>query len=212
MQMSQTKESGRIDAVAKNHRIRLRRAIRIVLGCWRSNETDSAGRKSARWKEWCAATDSRACAACRERHGKIYAMDSAPADGPPLHPNCRCTLETLSFIQAGYATDRGEEGADYWLLVYGELPEYYISSEEAERLGWIRKEGNLAEVLPGRMIGGDVFENRKGKLPDAPGRVWYEADVDYAGGYRNAKRILFSNDGLIFFTDDHYLTFTEIGL
>ncbi len=117
----------------------------------------------------------------------------------------------LPFIQAGFATDKGEEGADYWLLVHGKLPKYYISKEEAERLGWIKKKGNLAEVLPGRMIGGDIFYNDKGKLPDLPGRVWHEADVDYTGGRRNKKRILFSNDGLIFFTDNHYLTFTEIG-
>ena len=117
----------------------------------------------------------------------------------------------LPFIQAGYATEKGEEGADYWLLLHGELPEYYISKEEAKRLGWTSKQGNLAEILPGRMIGGGVFKNGEGKLPDAPGRVWYEADVDYTGGYRNDKRIVFSNDGLIFFTDDHFVTFTEIG-
>lgn len=152
------------------------------------------------------------CAACRARHGTIYAVNESPPDGPPLHPNCRCTLEALSFIQAGHATDKGEEGADYWLLMYGELPEYYISTAEAIRLGWIRKKGNLAEVLPGRMIGGDVFENSEGRLPDAFGRVWYEADVDYTDGRRNSKRVLFSNDGLVFFTDDHYLTFTEVGL
>ena len=61
------------------------------------------------------------------------------------------------------------------------------------------------------MIGGNVLKNRKGKLPGAPGRIWYEADVDYVRGYRNNKRIVFSNDGLVFFTDNHYLTFTEIG-
>ena len=72
--------------------------------------------------------------------------------------------------------------------------------------------GNLADILPGRMIGGDKYKNRDGRLPDAPGRVWYEADFDYTGGYRNDCRLLYSNDGLIFVTYDHYLTFYEIGL
>lgn len=74
----------------------------------------------------------------------------------------------------------------------------------------MKSEGNLAEVLPGRIIGGDIFENRKHKLPEAPERVWYEADFDYAGGYRNSFRLLYSNDGLIFVTYDHYVTFYEI--
>ena len=75
---------------------------------------------------------------------------------------------------------------------------------------WVKAEGNLADVLPGRMIGGDVFENRKHKLPEAPGRIWFEADFDYTGGYRNSFRLLYSNDGLIFVTYDHYATFYEI--
>ncbi len=139
-------------------------------------------------------------------------MDEGPPVGPPLHPNCECVLEALPLIEAGKATDKGEEGADYWLLVYCELPDYYITKEEAERLGWIPEEGNLADVLPGRMIGGDVFENREGKLPDAPGRVWYEADVDYSDGQRNDKRILYSNDCLVFFSIGGYQIFIEIGL
>lgn len=68
----------------------------------------------------------------------------------------------------------------------------------------------MDEVLPNAMIGGDVYKNNGGKLPNAPGRVWYEADINYNGGYRNRERILYSNDGLIFATYDHYQTFYEI--
>ena len=60
------------------------------------------------------------------------------------------------------------------------------------------------------MIGGDIYSNRDGKLPSAPGRIWYEADIDYIQGYRNDKRILFSNDGLLFTTGSHYGTFIEV--
>ena len=60
------------------------------------------------------------------------------------------------------------------------------------------------------MIGGDVFNNSRSKLPAENGRVWYEADIDYASGYRSNSRILYSNDGLIFVSHDHYQTFYEL--
>ena len=60
------------------------------------------------------------------------------------------------------------------------------------------------------MIGGDVFANSASKLPSTPGRVWYEADINYKKGKRNKQRIVWSNDGLIFVTYDHYETFYEI--
>ena len=56
----------------------------------------------------------------------------------------------------------------------------------------------------------DIYKNREGKLPSAPGRVWHEADINYNKGYRNRERILYSNDGLIFVTYDHYQTFYEM--
>lgn len=60
------------------------------------------------------------------------------------------------------------------------------------------------------MIGGDIYYNRKEKLPSSPGRVWYEADINYNKGFRNRQRILYSNDALLFVTYDHYETFHEI--
>jgi len=59
-------------------------------------------------------------------------------------------------------------------------------------------------------IGGSRFGNYEGLLPEADGRIWYECDVNYNGGYRGAERILYSNDGLIYYTDDHYKTFTKL--
>ena len=60
------------------------------------------------------------------------------------------------------------------------------------------------------MLGGDIYDNDNGHLPDAPGRIWYEADINYFGGKRTKERIVYSNDGLIFVTYDHYYTFIEI--
>ncbi|WP_018628161.1 ribonuclease domain-containing protein [Niabella aurantiaca] len=91
----------------------------------------------------------------------------------------------------------------------GRLPDYYITKQEARKKGWIASEGNLCKVLPGRAIGGDIFTNRQKALPVKSGRTWYEADLNYACGRRNADRVLFSNDRLVFVTKDHYRTFEE---
>jgi hypothetical protein len=96
-----------------------------------------------------------------------------------------------------------------YLRTHGELPNYYLTKREAATQGWVPSEGNLGEVLPGMMIGGDIFGNSERLLPAKKGRVWREADFDYKEGTRNAKRILYSNDGLIFVTYDHYKTVTQ---
>ncbi|GAB3421875.1 ribonuclease domain-containing protein [Niabella aquatica] len=92
---------------------------------------------------------------------------------------------------------------------YQKLPDYYITKNEARRQGWIASEGNLCEVLPGKAIGGDVFTNRERSLPSSGNRKWYEADLNYQCGRRNADRLLYSNDGLLYITHDHYKTFEK---
>ena len=93
---------------------------------------------------------------------------------------------------------------------YNELPDYYITKEDAEKLGWVKQKGNLHKVAPGKMLTKDIYRNEDGHLPDTAGRIWYEADINYEKDYRGNDRILFSNDGLIFVTYDHYKTFVEI--
>lgn len=102
-----------------------------------------------------------------------------------------------------------EEVAEY-LREYGELPDNFITKDEAYDLGWDSKKGNLWDVADGMSIGGDVFGNREGLLPKEKGRTYYECDIDYEGGYRNGKRIVYSDDGLIFYTEDHYESFEDI--
>lgn len=97
-----------------------------------------------------------------------------------------------------------------YLRKHGTLPDKFITKKDAEALGWVASKGNLHEVAPNMSIGGDKFGNREGLLPKAGGRIWYEADINYSGGRRNADRILFSNDGLIYKTTDHYASFTDI--
>ena len=98
-----------------------------------------------------------------------------------------------------------------YLQTYGELPDNFITRQEAYDLGWEPDEGNLWEVADGCCIGGDRFGNREGLLPEKTGRDWTEADINYSGGYRGAERIVFSDDGLIYYTDDHYDSFEYIG-
>lgn len=89
------------------------------------------------------------------------------------------------------------------------LPDYYLTKKEARQKGWQPEKGNLCEVLPGKAIGGDVFNNREGKLPKEKGRRYFEADINYNCGRRNADRLIYSNDDLIFITKDHYQSFKQ---
>ncbi|MCM3740961.1 ribonuclease [Oceanobacillus luteolus] len=115
--------------------------------------------------------------------------------------------EDLTVItEDGHYTSK-EEVALY-IHTYNKLPPNYITKREASELGWEASEGNLWEVTDKKSIGGDKFYNREGKLPKKEGRQYYEADINYEGGYRGPERIVYSNDGLIYYTDDHYETFT----
>lgn len=95
--------------------------------------------------------------------------------------------------------------ADY-IHKNGRLPDNFITKEQAAKLGWTPGK-DLDQVAPGKSIGGDIFTNAEKSLPDAPKRVWRECDINYNGGKRGADRILYSNDGLIYSTSDHYKTF-----
>ena len=105
--------------------------------------------------------------------------------------------------------DSMEEVAIY-LTFFEELPDNYLTKKEAQALGWESKKGNLWKVADGCSIGGDRFGNYEGLLPEQKGRKWTECDIDFDGGYRGGKRIVFSNDGLIYYTSNHYESFDEI--
>ena len=99
-----------------------------------------------------------------------------------------------------------KEDVALYIHLYDRLPNNFITKEEAQKLGW--SGGGLGNYAPGMCIGGDRFGNREGLLPDAPGRQYYECDIDTLGAEaRGAKRIVFSNDGLIYYTGDHYKSF-----
>ena len=167
-------------------------------------------RYSKNWKNWIAVLDLKTCKICRRNHGKIYQINENVKPSPPIHLHCRCEIERLRAIFIGDATNNGSSGADWYLKYFNRLPDYYISRKEAADLGWRSYKGNLNRVAPNKMMFAGIFSNKEGKLPSATGRIWYEADINYTNGYRNSDRILFSNDGLMFVTYDHYETFCEI--
>ena len=90
---------------------------------------------------------------------------------------------------------------------FGTLPGNFITKNEAKKLGWNSSDGNLWDVAPGKSIGGDRFGNREGLLPDGD---YKECDVNYDGGYRGAERLIFGTDGSIYYTNDHYKSFTQL--
>ena len=103
-----------------------------------------------------------------------------------------------------------KEEVALYIHTYGKLPVNYITKKDAQDMGWDPSKGNLSDILPGMSIGGSAFGNYEGALPRANGRRYFECDIDYDGGYRGAKRLVYSNDGLVFYTEDHYNTFEQI--
>ena len=99
------------------------------------------------------------------------------------------------------------EDVALYIYTYGALPANYITKSEAQALGWVSTQGNLWDVAPGKSIGGDYFGNREGLLPTGS---YHECDVNYAGGYRQSERLVYSTDRRVYYTNDHYVTFTQL--
>ncbi len=166
--------------------------------------------KSVNWKNWESKLVPTTCIECSESHGKIYDKETKEKAVLPIHPNGLCELPFMRTKLSGTVTKLGPLGVDSYLCYLKRLPDYYLTKKTAKKSGWIPSLGNLADVLPGKMIGGDIFRNDDEKLPMGTSRIWRESDFDYEKGYRNHKRVLYSNDGLLFATYDHYQTFYEI--
>lgn len=141
--------------------------------------------------------------------------EAAAAEALPDEPETPEVLED----DPGTSDSAVTEGVCYYDLEhvvlyldqYGALPDNYITKEEARALGW--EGGSVENYLDGAAIGGDRFGNREGLLPEATGRSYTECDIDTNGQLgRGAKRLVFSNDGLYFYTEDHYETFSELAV
>jgi hypothetical protein len=127
--------------------------------------------------------------------------DPKPTEPKPTEPK---PTEPALDPDGSYTT---KEDVALYIHLYGKLPSNFITKNQARNLGWSR--GSLERYAPGKCIGGDRFGNREGLLPKASGRTYTECDIDTLGkSSRGAKRIVFSNDGLVYYTDDHYESFT----
>ena len=136
-------------------------------------------------------------------------QDTADTDtaAPVETPESRDTDPEPVIDEDGTYDDK--ESVALYIHTYGKLPKNYITKNEAEALGW--PGGSLEPYAPGKCIGGSRFGNYEGLLPKAKGRQYYECDIDTLGARsRGAKRIIYSNDGLIFYTEDHYETFEQL--
>ena len=129
----------------------------------------------------------------------------APTPEPTPQPTPEPTPEPTPVLAEDGSYTSKEDVALY-IHLYGHLPDNFITKKEAQSLGW--SGGSLEPYAPGKCIGGDYFGNYEGLLPEKKGRKYTECDIDTRGAKsRGAKRIIFSNDGLIYYTDDHYESF-----
>ena len=133
-----------------------------------------------------------------------FGQDANTPSTPITEPTTVTTAPVQTLDEDGHYNSK--EDVALYIHLYGKLPENYITKAECQDLGYSTQQASSA--VPDGAIGGDKFGNREGLLPDAPGRTWTECDIDTWGkASRGTKRIVFSNDGLVYYTDDHYESF-----
>ena len=126
-------------------------------------------------------------------------------EGKPQEEIQENKVEENKIDEDGSYTDK--DNVALYIHTYGKLPQNYINKKTAESMGWSSGEA-VSSFAPGKSIGGDRFGNYEGLLPKKKGRTYYECDIDaYGKKSRGAKRIVFSNDGLVYYTEDHYESF-----
>ena len=116
---------------------------------------------SSRWANWKSQLTITTCKYCVDHHGTIVDISVLESnDQVNAHENCKCVYVPMRTKLVGSATDMGYNGADAQLYYLHRLPNYYINKDEAEQKGWKTWKGNLATILPGKMLGGDIYKNK----------------------------------------------------
>lgn len=141
------------------------------------------------------------------QEGTFFSDPTLPAAPTVPTASTESTPPEQPLIDKDGAYNTKEDVALY-IITYGCLPLNYVTKKEANAMG-CDSLGRIEDYVKHGAIGGDIFQNREGLLPKKSGRIYYECDIDTWGKTsRGAKRIVFSNDGLVYYTDDHYETFT----
>ena len=151
-----------------------------------------------------AAPDVPSCTAAPAADAVPAADAPSDAEADAVSPGESDNSPPPAHDEAGKYTSA--EDVALYLHLYNHLPQNFITKKDARALGW--NGGGLDDYADGKCIGGDRFGNYEGLLPDAPRREYHECDIDTLhAASRGAKRIVYSNDGLIYYTEDHYESF-----
>lgn len=155
--------------------------------------------------------------------GAVPAPEPEPEPSPEPEPGPSSSTEIVVDGKEAYdpvtdvtvhrdGTYTSKDEVALYIHVFGDVPSNYITKTKARKAGWVAEEGNLWDVLPGMSIGGGGFQNIEGEVPVPydPDRTWKECDIDYEGGYRGPYRLVYSDDGYILYTGDHYDTFEQL--
>lgn len=202
-------------------------AVGFAMGWWNgtaNNEPNSAGSSGIVAQQQAAPEDTGSDAATSTDESDTDTQDDSPVPEDSVEqgtPSSESTTGTQDSGESTVAPARGptvekdgwytsKEEVALYIHTYKRLPGNFISKTKARERGWVASEGNLDEVCPGMSIGGSRYYDDDGQLPYKRGRQWTECDINYHGGFRGAERIVFSNDGLIFYTGDHYETFERL--
>lgn len=151
-----------------------------------------------------SSTSSSPTASSAESSSTSSSPTASSTESSSTSSSAESSAESAVIDENGSYTSKDDVAL--YIHVYGHLPSNFITKKEAEKLGW--SGGSLESYAPEKCIGGDRFGNYEGLLPKKTGRSYTECDIDTLGKKsRGAKRIVFSNDGLIYYTDDHYASF-----
>ena len=182
-----------------------------IVGCKNNQKTQDVGSSTT------SSAESSTAISSTESSSSSSTESSSATSSAESSPTASSTESSSTTSSAESSTESAviDENESYtskddvalYIHVYGHLPSNFITKKDAEKLGW--SGGSLEPYAPGKCIGGDRFGNYEGLLPKKTGRSYTECDIDTLGKKsRGAKRIVFSNDGLIYYTDDHYASFT----
>lgn len=183
-----------------------------IVGCKNKSQTqnvNSSTTSSVESSSTASSTISSSSTSSAESSSTASSTESSTETSSAISSSTTSSAEssTESAVIDENGSYTSKDDVALYIHVYGHLPSNFITKKEAEKLGW--SGGSLEPYAPGKCIGGDRFGNYEGLLPKKTGRGYTECDIDTLGQKsRGAKRIVFSNDGLIYYTDDHYASFT----